>query len=261
MGTERAVFPEHRSVCVHYLGHASFVLRFAETIVITDYGEPNAWLEWDWDSPIHDVGDVMPDLVTYSHTHHADHFDAGRLTVTPKRILRDGACAVVGGVDTCAIPMHEQDLDAADTYAYLFTFEGLRVLHLGDCQADLAGMPSPEHRERLGRFLPRNCDLVLVPIESQERHASAAIDLLRLLQPRIAVPMPYWSEDALEGFLEFARSGEGTLSVGRTEDAQMTFPSHPVYEGTRVIPMRRAPFRGWNDTKPRTPHTVNGETR
>ena len=261
MGTERAVFPEHRSVCVHYLGHASFVLRFAETIVITDYGEPNAWLEWDWDSPIHDVGDVMPDLVTYSHTHHADHFDAGRLTVTPKRILRDGASAVVGGVDTCAIPMHEQDLDAADTYAYLFTFEGLRVLHLGDCQADLAGMSSPEHRERLASLLPRHCDLVLVPIESQERHAAGAVDLLRLLQPRVAIPMHYWSEDALEEFLELARSDERSFSVERMGDAQLFIPSQPAHEGTVVPPMRRAPFRGWNDATRRASSTEAEETR
>jgi len=260
MGTEHAEDPGDRPVGVHYLGHASFLLRFGKTVVVTDYGEPNAWQEWGWDSPICDLGNLEPDLATYSHTHHADHFDAGRLTVTPKTILRDGASAAVGGVDACAIPMHEQALDAADTYAYLFTFEGLRILHLGDCQADLAGMSSPEHRERLARLLPRDCDLVLVPIESRERYAEGAVDLLRTLQPRVAVPMHYWSEDALAEFLGLVRSGDGDLAVGSTADEQLTIPSHTTHEGVRVIPMRRAPFRGWNDATHRPSLTEAGET-
>lgn len=54
---------------VHYLGHSSFVLQFGNAAtVLVDYGAFNAWVEWGWDSPIYDVGDLIPDIMTYSHT-------------------------------------------------------------------------------------------------------------------------------------------------------------------------------------------------
>ncbi len=44
-----------QNVQIHYLGHSAFVLTFDKITVVTDYGKPNAWKEWGWDSPIHDM--------------------------------------------------------------------------------------------------------------------------------------------------------------------------------------------------------------
>jgi len=58
----------------HYLGHSSFVLRFADGVsVLTDYGKSNAF---GLESPIHDLGDLHPDVVLYSH-HDEDHENDG----------------------------------------------------------------------------------------------------------------------------------------------------------------------------------------
>jgi len=57
-------------ISIHYLGHSSFFITFGKSItLLTDYGESNAY---GLDSPVFDLGDVSPVLVTYSH-HHADH--------------------------------------------------------------------------------------------------------------------------------------------------------------------------------------------
>ena len=61
---------------VHYLGHSAFVLEFDNGIrVVTDYGYENAWAEWGWDDPIASLNDLVPDVMTFSHTHHEDHYD------------------------------------------------------------------------------------------------------------------------------------------------------------------------------------------
>ena len=42
------------SVQFHYLGHSSFLILFDNGIsILTDYGKPNAWVEYGWDSPIY----------------------------------------------------------------------------------------------------------------------------------------------------------------------------------------------------------------
>ena len=67
-------------VDIHYLGHSSFVLEFDNGItIVTDYGHYNAWVDGGWDSPIYDFGDLIPDVMTYSHTNHADHYDPDRI--------------------------------------------------------------------------------------------------------------------------------------------------------------------------------------
>ena len=62
-------------VKIHYLGHSAFVLQFDNGInVVTDYGKENAWVAWGWNSPINDIGDLIPDVMTFSHQHE-DHND------------------------------------------------------------------------------------------------------------------------------------------------------------------------------------------
>lgn len=229
-------------VRVHYLGHASFVLGFGPTVVLTDFGEPNAWASSGWDSPIHDVGDLTPDLATYSHTHHADHFAEGRLPRGPGRVSADGTRVRVGEVTAEGIPVCERDPLAPDGHAYLFSYRGLRVLHLGDCQADLAEISNPAHRAGLVSRLPSGCDLLLLPIESTTRFSAQAVELLGLLRPRVAVPMHFWSDGSLREFLERARAFGHGLHVGETPGSALTVSAGPPAAETFVVPLRRSPF-------------------
>jgi len=62
-------------VSIHYLGHSSFILQFDNGIsVLTDYGTSNCW---GLTSPIYDIGEFVPTILTYSHRH-ADHYNEDR---------------------------------------------------------------------------------------------------------------------------------------------------------------------------------------
>jgi L-ascorbate metabolism protein UlaG (beta-lactamase superfamily) len=232
-------------VRAHYLGHASFVLCFGSTTVLVDHGEPNAWVESGWDSPIRDVGDLVPDLATYSHTYHADHFAASRLPAGTPVVSSDGRRVRVRDVTAEGIPVCERDPMEADGYAYLFAYRGVRVLHLGDCQANLAALADPTHRRRFLRRLPRRCDLLLLPIESTRQVSSQAVELLRLLRPRFTVPMHFWSEETRGEFLDLARASGGPVRVCETPGSELAVSRGSVARSSFVVPLRRAPFRGW----------------
>ena len=69
---------------IHYLGHSSFVLQFDNNItIVTDYGHYNAWANCGSDSPIQDIGELVPNIMTFSHQHD-DHCNPGRI---PKAYL------------------------------------------------------------------------------------------------------------------------------------------------------------------------------
>jgi L-ascorbate metabolism protein UlaG (beta-lactamase superfamily) len=233
----------------HYLGHAAFVLQFGETTVLTDYGKPNAWVEWGWDSPVYGVGDLVPDVATYSHTHHDDHFDAGRLPAAVPTVLKGDGPIEIDDLTIAPIAMHESELDTEDSTAYLFSFRGARVLHLGDCQADIICSGDPKHGAWLRRALPRRCDLVLMPIECQQRFFPQINVFVRRLEPVRLVPMHFWSAETLRTFLAHARrqhdpSGH-PYRIDEARGPQLKFSIGKASDGVRVIPLERAPFRDW----------------
>jgi len=79
-----SLLPVEPEVKVHYLGHASFLLQFDNGVsVLTDYGTSNCW---DLSSPIYDIGDFMPTILTYSHRHD-DHYNVSRKPAGVEYIL------------------------------------------------------------------------------------------------------------------------------------------------------------------------------
>jgi hypothetical protein len=54
--------PSEPDIHIHYLGHSAFVLQFNKGVsILTDYGQSRAY---GLDSPIYDVGDFQPTIVT-----------------------------------------------------------------------------------------------------------------------------------------------------------------------------------------------------
>lgn len=165
------------TVTVHYLGHASFLLRFGENpgeeaglgggameeewqepshgeaiTVLTDFGASRAY---GLDSPIHPLGEARPDIATFSHAHE-DH--AGGVLPEGIPVILTGG-GVPGGAHPDApggahpagphqegdltitpIPTFEGSLEAPDNTSFLFEYRGLKILHLGDCQGLMAGL-------------------------------------------------------------------------------------------------------------------------
>ena len=142
-------------VRLHYLGHSSFFLDFEGKIsVLCDYGKENAYLPWGWDSPIYEVGLPGPDILCYSHEHE-DHFDPMRAVNYESLVIKGDADTTFCKLNIRSFPGSEQDISRYDNHAYLFSYKGLRVLHLGDCQSDIMMIHDPAHAWNLEQRYPK----------------------------------------------------------------------------------------------------------
>lgn len=193
---------QHNRIKIHYLGHSAFYISFGgEVSVLTDYGQENAYLAWGWDSPIHDAGFRSPDLLTYSH-HHDDHYDTARAAVFNADIIEEEVDFAYHTLHIQGIPSSEKQVNIYDNISYLFTFRDLRVLHLGDCQADIIQIDDPQYAEHIRQRFPLHCDIVFLPIEGTSQYISQAAEMVRILQPQVVIPMHYWSDEYKQEFID-----------------------------------------------------------
>ena len=207
---------EPEEVEVHYLGHASFLLRFPTGVtVLTDYGESNAW---GLESPIHTLGSPLPDLITISHDH-LDHAGGERPAEVPTLTHGDGAWQAQG-LGVFPIPTFEGNLAEPDNTSFLFSYGDLRILHLGDCQGLMVALgaeePPSEAREEveatIQNLYPDRYDLVLLPIGFTRDILREAMEFLALLDVGQVIPMHYWTPTDRDTFLarlEGAMDGQG----------------------------------------------------
>jgi L-ascorbate metabolism protein UlaG (beta-lactamase superfamily) len=182
---------------LHYLGHSSFVLRFANGVsVLTDYGKSNSY---GLDSPIHDLGDLHPDVVLYSH--HDDDHDRG--DEFPGATILDGAhLHEEVGIDGIVFePIKTREHAPGDNTSFRINFEGLTILFAGDCQGEIEAIDQPEQRERIETLCPGRIDLLFLPIDWTHPIAAKAVAFVELVQPRTVIPMHYWSGQAKVAFL------------------------------------------------------------
>jgi L-ascorbate metabolism protein UlaG (beta-lactamase superfamily) len=197
---------EEPLVDLHYLGHASFLLTFGPgsrdaITVLTDFGESRAY---GLDSPIHPIGDFTPDVVTVSH----DHADpaGGELPPGSFTILRGDEAFERGDLTITPIPTYEGSLEAPDNVSFLFSYEGLKILHLGDCQGLMTGLagekPEKEETVRLMRTgYPDHYDLVFLPIGFFRSILEEAAEFMTYLDTRTVVPMHFWSTEDRDTFM------------------------------------------------------------
>lgn len=215
-------------VKIHYLGHSSFLINFDNRIsILTDFGKPNAYKEWGWNSEIFGIDSLTPTLVTYSHKH-ADHFDPDRIKgknstmimgtdsvwvngtsystteeLNELGIQRANGKFVFGNLLITPIATSESDTSVKDNYSYLFQYQGLSILHLGDCQANIINIDSAGNQGYANRMLPKNCDIVLLPIESTKQFIPQLEKFISFLKPKSIIPMHYWSENYKEKLFSY----------------------------------------------------------
>ncbi len=230
---------------LHYLGHSSFVLRFANGVsVLTDYGKSNAF---ELDSPIRELGDLHPDVVLYSH--HDDDHDRG--DEFPGATILDGShLHEEVGIDGIVFePIKTSEHSRGDNTSFLISFEGLAILFAGDCQGDIDTIDQPAERERIEALFPRRIDLLLVPIDWTQPIAAKAVAFVELVQPHAVVPMHYWSEQAKTNFLALL-SEKNEPGAKRFLIEEPGLPDCTIDgagargTATRVISLEPAPYGG-----------------
>jgi L-ascorbate metabolism protein UlaG (beta-lactamase superfamily) len=163
------------------------------------------------------------DIVTISHDtpgHNAVDVVKG----TP-RILRGAGEYEISGVFITGIAMPDEKVTPPrQNIAYLFDYEHLSVLHLGD----LTHVPSTSFVQALGEI-----DVLLIPVGGgNSLRAPDAAEVVALLEPRYVIPMHYalpglqLELDPVDKFLKamgVSKPLEGdTLKVTRAELPEQT---------------------------------------
>lgn len=212
-------------VTLHYLGHSCFYINFDDRVtVLADYGEPDAWREYGWSSPIYSIGDIRPDIVTYSHLH-ADHFDSSRIGNEGIVVYRGGETIECNGLRISTIETSEKDVYNKDNNSYLFEYKGIKILHMGDCQADIMNIGEQSVGESFLKSLPEKCDIILFPIESSVRFPDKAVEFVKYTNSRVYIPMHFWT---LESRIEFLKIID-TTQFSEGLDPIVIKPEYPDY--------------------------------
>lgn len=237
---------------IHYLGHASFVLRFenGESILL-DYGVSNAY---GLASPIFDLSGAEPSIVAYSHDH-PDHRRPG-VSFPTSRMLAGGGSLSLDGLSIRSIRTSEASMEVADNVSFEITYEDFKILHLADAQAFISAIDDPVVQRQVKALYPDNYDLVFMTIDGTSEIAAQAETFLDLLAPARAIPMHYWSQEAKADFLtelrRLNRSGRAEadrFTIAETGCSDFSLYADAPARGTRVIslepsPLQLSPFAG-----------------
>ena len=160
---------------ITWLGHSYFRIKGKEVTLVTDpSGETTGY------SP----GRIAANIVTVSHPH-PGHCNVVGVEGNPKIVSRPGEYEI-GGVFIIGIKtFHDQDKGKSrgKNTAYLIEIDGVRICHLGDLGHTL----SAQQIEPL-----EGVDVLLIPVGGVSTiDAKIAAETVRLLSPKIAIPMHY----------------------------------------------------------------------
>lgn len=153
---------------VTWYGHSCFRIELAgSSLVIDPYSAGYV--------PGLHLPQLTADAALSSHDH-SDHNGVERVILTGRPLC----CSVrtVSGVHD-----HHGGAHRGENLIHIFEAEGLRLVHMGDQGCAL----TPEQAEEIGRP-----DLLLLPVGGHYTiDAREAHDMMRLLRPRVTVPMHY----------------------------------------------------------------------
>ncbi|MFC1784778.1 MBL fold metallo-hydrolase [Candidatus Neomarinimicrobiota bacterium] len=230
---------------IHYLGHSAFVLRFDNEInIVTDYGKENAWVQWDWDSPINDIGDLVPDVMTFSHQHE-DHYDPTRIPPGVPNILTNLDSLLITGITIKPIRTCETDINIESNTSFIFSYKGLTICHLGDAQALIMNISDTIVRDKILANFPDQMDLLFMTIDGQQQCIPQAEAFVELLNPKRIIPMHHWSENYLQDFLNHLTDQNNTGSnyrINEIGNAKYDLSLNEIVDPIKVISLTREPY-------------------
>ena len=177
-------------VSIHYLGHSSFILEFDNGVtVLTDYGTSNCW---GLSSPIYDIGDFVPTILTYSHRHD-DHYNEDRKPAGVSYQLEGTDSLDIDGLSIRPMRLCEGVVGVESSTAFIFSYKGFSVCHLGDAQADIMAIEDKFHQTDIRNMFSEKFDLLLMTIEGIEQFIPEAEIFVNVLKPYRIIAMHYWT--------------------------------------------------------------------
>lgn len=161
---------------ITFLGHSSFRLKGKTATVVTDPFDPEK------------VGFKFPriaaDIVTVSHQHE-DHNQADLVKGAKRLVSGPGEYEIMGVSMIGISSFHDEKKGAkrGKNTIYVYEMDGLRLAHLGDLGHKL----NEKILEKIG-----DIDVLMVPVGGEYTIGpSEAVEVVRAIEPKIAVPMHY----------------------------------------------------------------------
>ena len=193
-----------------WYGHSAFLITAQDGIrILTDPCAPKTGYY---------LHDIACDAVTSSHNHY-DHyyFEAAdgspRICCTPEHFTV-GSVSIQG-----LLTWHDNQNGVlrGPNIIFVFDVDGMRVVHLGD----LGHIPDDKTLKKIG-----HPDILLAPVGGVFTiDALQCMKLYELLQPKVLVPMHYWTEtltlplEPLDNLLDKSHY----LNVLHSKDCSITF--------------------------------------
>lgn len=208
------------AVTIRFLGHASFLIESPQHVTaVTDYNGTNIPAE-------------PPDIATMNHAHPSHYTDQPDPRIP--HVLRGWAengkprlwDLVVRDMHVTNLPTNIRDWDGGtELYGnsiFIFETAGLCIAHL----SHLHHLLEPQDIDALGHI-----DVVMAPADGGYTMSQAdMMQVLQQIQPRVVLPMHYFTPGVLDRFLALAGdrydiqvSASPTLRLSRT-----TLPQRPT---------------------------------
>ena len=160
---------------ITWLGQACFKIQGKEVTVITDPYDKTIGIK---------LPRLTADIVTVSHDHHDHNYLQG--ISGDSFIISSPGEYEVKGVFIYGIPSFHDNKQGAErglNTIYLFEFEGLKIVHLGD----LGHLLTDEQLDRM-----QSVDVLLIPVGGVYTiNAEQASEVISQIEPRIVIPMHY----------------------------------------------------------------------
>ena len=160
---------------ITWLGHSCFRIKGKEATIITD----------PFDKTLgYPLKKLNASIVTVSHQH-PQHSNTEVVEGDPKIISKPGEYEVANVFIQGFATFHdgERGEKRGKNIVYLIHLEDINICHLGD----LGHIPATYQIEQLG-----DTDILMVPVGGVSTiDATAAAETVRLLQPRLVIPMHY----------------------------------------------------------------------
>ena len=160
---------------ITWLGHSCFRIKGKEAVLVTD----------PYDSTIgYSLGKPKANIVTSSHAHPGHSFVSG-VGGEPRIVRGPGEYEIAGVFITGTRTFHDAERGEkwGKNTVYLIEMDEIRVCHLGD----LGHALSSEQVEEMS-----GVEVLMVPVGGLcTIDATAAAEVVRLLEPRVVIPMHF----------------------------------------------------------------------
>ena len=161
-----------------WLGHSCFRIRGKEATIVTD----------PFDKTLgYPVKKPTASIVTVSHQH-PQHSYLGGVTGNPRVISRPGEYEIANVFINGIATFHDAEMgeQRGKNTVYLIQIEEVSICHLGD----LGHVPTAEQIEQMS-----DADILMVPVGGGATiGATAAVETISLLQPKLVIPMHFKTE-------------------------------------------------------------------